>query len=407
MRTPARAARPAPRSHGAQAAALPWRPGCGDVHAGEASTGSGEASTGSGEAPAGQALGRKALGVRVVYFGTPAAAVPPLEALLASGHEVVGVVTRPDKPRDHRGGRPSPSPLKQAAERHGLEIVQPERGRDPELPARLAAFRADIGMTCAFGFLLPPEVLASFPRGVLNLHFSLLPAYRGPAPVQRALLDGRTVTGVCTFVIDEGMDTGPLLLSAEVPILPGEDAGALTARLAEVGAQVTVETLDALEQGAISPRPQPADGASLAPKVTPDEARLDWGASSARVVNAVRAFTPAPGAWTTLRGRRLKLLEARVAAGPSEASPGLPGSETVSGAEAVTGAHPAPAARAAGRLGLAPGELELGPGGVLLAGTGDGVVELVRVQPEGRRPMSGPEFARGARPAAGEWLGDR
>ena len=310
--------------------------------------------------------------MRVVYFGTPAAAVAPLAALLASRHEVVGVVTRPDKPRDHRGGRPSPSPVKQAAKRHGLEVVQPERGRDPELPARLAAFRADIGVTCAFGFLLPPEVLAVFPNGVLNLHFSLLPAYRGPAPVQRALLDGRIVTGVCTFVIDEGMDTGPLLLSAEVPILPGEDAGALTARLAEVGARVTVETLDALEAGAISPRPQPRDGASLAPKVTPDDARLDWRVPAARLVDAVRAFTPAPGAWTTLRGRRLKVLEARLAA----AEPGL-----------------------------APGELRTGPGGALLAGTGDGVVELVRVQPDGGRPMAGADLARGARLAAGERLG--
>jgi len=342
--------------------------------------------------------------VRVVYLGTPAAAVPPLEALLASRHEVVGVVTRPDRPRDHRGGRPSPSPVKQAAERHGLPVVQPERGRDPELPARLAAFRADIGMTCAFGFLLPPAVLAAFPRGVLNLHFSLLPAYRGPAPVQRALLDGRTVTGVCTFVIDEGMDTGPLLLSAEVPILPGEDAGALTARLAEVGARVTVETLDALEAGAISPRPQPGDGASLAPKVTPAEAHLDWHAPAARVVHAVRAFTPAPGAWTTLRGRRLKVLEARVAAGPGEASPGLPGARTARGGGAVTAATPAPVA---GAPGLAPGEIRLDPGGALLAGAGGGMVELVRVQPDGRRPMSGAEFARGARLAAGERLGDQ
>ena len=329
--------------------------------------------------------------MRVVYFGTPAAAVPPLEALLASRHEVAGVVTRPDRPRDHRGGRPAPSPVKQVAERHGLDLVQPERGRDPELPGRLAGFGADIGVTCAFGFLLPPEVLGVFPRGVLNLHFSLLPAYRGPAPVQRALLDGRTVTGVCTFQLDEGMDTGPLLLAAEVPVLPGEDAGALTARLAEVGAEVTVQTLGALEAGAIAPRPQPDDGASLAPKVTPDQARLDWSAPASQVVNAVRAFTPAPGAWTTVRGRRLKVLEARVAAGPEEASPGLPGSETVHGGAGV--AAPGP-----GRLGL-------GPDGTLLAGTADGAVALVRVQPEGRRPMSGAEFARGARLAPGERLG--
>jgi len=340
--------------------------------------------------------------VRVVYFGTPDAAVPPLTALLASSHEVVGVVTRPDRPRDHRGGRPSPSPVRRAAEAAGVPVVQPERGRDPALPGQLAAFRADVGFTCAFGFLLPPAVLAAFPRGVLNLHFSLLPAYRGPAPVQRALLDGRTVTGVSTFVIDEGMDTGPLLLSAEVPILADEDAGALTARLAEVGARLAVDTLDTLEAGAVSPRPQPGDGATLAPKVAPEEARLDWRAPASRVVNAVRAFTPAPGAWTTLRGRRLKVLSARAVAGPGAASPGLAPPAT-----ARDGAAGPPAGAPGAAPALAPGQLGLGPGDALLAGTGDGQVELVLVQPEGRRAMPGADFARGARLGAGEWLGDR
>jgi methionyl-tRNA formyltransferase len=316
--------------------------------------------------------------LRVVYLGTPAAAVPPLEALLASRHEVVAVVTRPDKPRDHRGGRPAPSPVRQAAEAAGLPLLTPPRGRDPELPAQLAAFAADVGFTCAFGYLLPDEVLAVFPRGVLNLHFSLLPAYRGPAPVQHALLDGLTVTGVSTFVIDQGMDTGPLLLTAEVPIMPDEDAGQLTARLAEVGARLAVETLDALEGGAITPRPQPETGATLAPKIRPEQACLDWTASARRLVDAVRAFTPAPGAWTTLRGRRLKVPRAAL-----------------------------PHQDARGRLRLAPGELALGPRGELLAGAGDGAVELVCVQPEGRRAMPGGDFARGARLAPGERLGRR
>ena len=312
--------------------------------------------------------------MRVVYLGTPTAAVPPMKALLGSGHQVVAVVTRPDKPRDHRGGRPVPSPVRQAAEAAGLPVLQPERGRDPELPGQLAAFAADIGVSCAFGFLLPPPVLAAFPRGIINLHFSLLPAYRGAAPVQRALLDGAEVTGVCTFQIDEGMDTGPLLACTQVPVLPEEDAGSLTARLAEVGAELVVSTLDGLATGAMRPRPQPATGASLAPKVDPAEARLDFAAPAARVVNAVRAFTPSPGAWTSFRGRRLKVLRAT----------------------------PAPEAAAEG---LEPGRLRVGPGGRLLAGTGDGAVELVVVQPEGRRPMSGAEFARGARMGEEEWLG--
>jgi methionyl-tRNA formyltransferase len=311
--------------------------------------------------------------VRVVYLGTPAAAVPPLEALLASAHEVVAVVTRPDRPRDRRGGTPQASPVKQTALAAGLPVLEPPRGRDPELPGRLAALGADVGVACAFGYLLPEPVLAAFPRGIVNLHFSLLPAYRGAAPVQRALLDGVAVTGVTTFVIDAGMDTGPMLLAAEVPVRPGEDAGALTARLAEVGARLVVETLDGLESGQVEPRPQPAAGASLAPKVTPEEARLDFTLPARRLADAVRAFTPAPGAWTTWRGRRLKVTKAA----PADSSEGG---------------------------GLDPGRLAA-VGGRLLVGTGDQPLELVELRPEGRRAMSGAEFARGARLGPDEWLG--
>jgi methionyl-tRNA formyltransferase len=325
--------------------------------------------------------------VRVVYLGTPAAAVPPLEALLASDHQVVAVVTRPDRPRDHQRGTPVPSPVKQAAVAAGLPVLEPRSGRDPDLPARLAASGADIGCACAFGYLLPEEVLAAFPGGIINLHFSLLPAYRGAAPVQRALLDGVAVTGVTTFVIDAGMDTGPLLLAAEVPVRPDEHAGALTARLAEVAGRLAVETLDALEAGAVKPRPQPQAGASLAPKVRPEEARLDFTRPAGELANAVRAFTPTPGAWTTHRGRRLKI---------TSAVPAAAGSATV------------PPVRAGGHAaggGLPPGRLALGPGGRLLVGAADGPLELVEVRPESRRAMSGAEFARGARLGPEEWLG--
>ena len=309
--------------------------------------------------------------MRVVYLGTPAAAVPPLLALLASAHEVVAVVTRPDRPRDRRGGTPQPSPVKAAAQEAGLPVLEPPGGRDPELPGRLAALGADIGVSCAFGYLLPDPVLAAFPRGIINLHFSLLPAYRGAAPVQRALLDGATVTGVTTFVIDAGMDTGPMLLAAEVPVHDDEDAGALTARLAEVGARLVVETLDALEAGQLQPRPQPGEGASLAPKVSGEEARLDFTRPAGRLAAAVRAFNPAPGAWTTHRGRRLKITRAVPAGGGDQG----------------------------------PGRIAMDPDGRLLVGTGDGALELLEVRPEGRRAMSGAEFARGARLGPAEWLG--
>ena len=319
--------------------------------------------------------------MRVVYLGTPAAAVPPLEALLDSTHEVVAVVTRPDRPRDRRGGPPRPSPVKQAALAAGVPVLEPPSGRDPELPARLAATGADIGVACAFGYLLPDAVLAALPRGIINLHFSLLPAYRGAAPVQRALLDGVEVTGVTTFQIDAGMDTGPMLLAAQVAVDPRENAGALTARLAEVGARLTVETLDALEASQLQPRPQPEAGASLAPKVTGEEARLDFSWPAARLADAVRAFTPAPGAWTTHRGRRLKVTRATPAEGSGASLP------------------------EDGRPTLEPGRLALGPGGRLLVGAADQPLELLEVQPEGRRAMSGAEFARGARLGPDEWLG--
>jgi methionyl-tRNA formyltransferase len=339
--------------------------------------------------------------VRVVYLGTPAAAVPPLKALCASAHEVVAVVTRPDRPRDRRGGTPRPSPVKQAAQAAGLPVLEPPSGRDPELPGRLARTGADIGVACAFGYLLPDLVLAAFPRGIINLHFSLLPAYRGAAPVQRALLDGAEVTGVTTFVIDSGMDTGPMLLAAEVAVHPDEDAGALTARLAEVGARLTVETLDALEAGQVEPRPQPEAGASLAPKVTGEEARLDFALPSRRLADAVRAFTPAPGAWTTHRGRRLKVGRAAVAGGSGGLMPSPPVDR---GSGGLMPSPPVDRDRGSGPR-LEPGRLALGPDGRLLVGTADQPLELLELRPEGRRAMSGSEFARGARLGPDEWLG--
>jgi methionyl-tRNA formyltransferase len=339
--------------------------------------------------------------MKVVFLGTPEPAVPSLRALLASEHEVAAVVTRPDKPRDRAGGRAAPSPVKLVAEAAGVPVLQPARGRDPDFPAALAATGAEIGVTCAFGLLLPEPVLSALPGGFLNVHFSLLPAYRGAAPVQRALQDGVTVTGVTIFQLDEGMDTGPVLSRAEVPVEPGENAGALTARLAEVGAALLVETLGGIAAGALQPSPQPEQGASHAAKVTSADARLDFTASAAAVVNAVRAFTPAPGAWTTLRGRRLKVLAA--SAPPAlrpDAAPAPPGVTAVS-APPASGLGHAPAAGV-----LAPGQVALAADGGLLVGAADGPVRLERVQPDGKRPMDGADLARGLRPGPGERVGE-
>jgi methionyl-tRNA formyltransferase len=309
--------------------------------------------------------------VRAVFAGTPEVALPSLEALAASRHELVAVVTRPDAPAG-RGRRVSRSPVAQWADAHGVPVLQPDRPRDPGFLADLAALRPDCCPVVAYGALVPRAALDVPRLGWVNLHFSLLPAWRGAAPVQRSLMAGDDITGAATFLLEEGLDTGPLLGVLTEPVRPRDTAGDLLERLAHAGAPLLVASLDGLEDGTVEARPQPAEGVSLAPKVTVEEARVDWSLPAAVVDRRVRGCTPAPGAWTTWHDQRIKL-------GPVQPSPAdRPGD-------------------------LKAGEIEITRQSVRV-GTATVPVTLGQVQPPGKRPMPALDWARGARPGPGEVL---
>ena len=299
--------------------------------------------------------------MRLVFAGTPDAAVPSLQALLASRHDVVAVVTRPDAPAG-RGRALRPSPVRVVAEQAGLPVLTPVHPRDEEFVAALRRLAPDCCPVVAYGALVPQPVLDVPRLGWVNLHFSLLPAWRGAAPVQRAVLAGDEVTGATTFLLEKGMDTGPVLGVLTEQVRPSDTSGDLLGRLAEAGAGLLVATLDALEGGELSPAPQPADGVSLAPKLTVPDARVDWTAPALRVDRLIRACTPAPGAWTTLRGRRVRL-----------------------GPVTITDSH------------LAPGTIDGD-----LVGTGTTTVRLGAVRPEGKADMAAASWLRGLRLEAGE-----
>ena len=287
--------------------------------------------------------------------------MPSLEALLASRHEVVAVVTRPDAAAG-RGRTLRPSPVRERAEAAGLEVLTPASPRDDDFQARLRAIAPDCCPVVAYGALVPQAVLDIPAHGWVNLHFSLLPAWRGAAPVQHALLHGDEVTGATTFRLEAGMDTGPVYGVTTEQVRPTDTSGDLLGRLAHAGAGLLVATLDGIEDGVLVPVPQPADGVSLAPKITVADARVDWTAPAVRVDRLVRACTPAPGAWTTFRDRRVKLGPVT----PTDAS-------------------------------LPPGELD-----EALVGTATTAVRLGEVRPEGRGAMPAADWLRGLRVEPGE-----
>lgn len=308
--------------------------------------------------------------MRLVFAGTPEVALPSLTALLASRHEVVAVVTRPDAPSG-RGRSLQASPVAQLAAEHGIEILRPDRPRDPAFLERLAEIGPDCCPVVAYGALVPRPAL-DIPRlGWVNLHFSILPAWRGAAPVQHAVWHGDDVTGATTFVLEEGLDTGPVLGVVTETVRPTDTSGDLLGRLAESGSGLLVATMDGLEAGRLVAQPQPADGVSLAPKITVDDARVDWSQPAVRVDRQVRACTPAPGAWTTYRGERLKL-------GPVSPLP-----EDTS---------------------LAPGEVGVDKNRVRV-GTASHAVVLGEVRAQGKKAMGAADWARGVRPEPGDVLG--
>jgi len=247
--------------------------------------------------------------VRIVFLGTPRAAVPSLRALIDAGHEVVRVVTQPDRPAGRRG-RPLPGPVKIAAAKHGLDLIQPARVRNAAFREAIAECRPDLLVVVAYGRILTRAVL-DLPRlGAVNLHYSLLPEYRGAAPVQWALARGEIVTGVTTMLMNEQLDEGDVLLQREVEILAGEHAPALERRLSELGSGVLVETLLGLESGALTPREQDHDAATFAPLLTRVDGEIDPALTAAEIEGRVRGFDPWPGAWVAGPRRRLRIMEA-------------------------------------------------------------------------------------------------
>ncbi len=300
--------------------------------------------------------------MRLVFAGTPEVAVPSLQAVADSRHELVGVVTRPDAPSG-RGRRLTPSPVAVHAEGLGGPVLKPVRAGDPDFLRELAALRPDCCPVVAYGALLPQPALDIPPHGWVNLHFSLLPAWRGAAPVQHALLAGDEITGATTFRIVKELDAGPTYGVLTEAVRATDTSGDLLGRLAEAGARLLVATLDGIEDGTLEARQQPADGVSLAPKVRVEDAEVDWGQPAAAVDRRIRACTPAPGAWTTLDGQRLGLGPVRI----------------------DTDGDPLP-----------PGRLEAGKRRVRV-GTGTRPVLLGEVRPTGRRPMPAADWARGVR----------
>jgi len=307
--------------------------------------------------------------MRVVFWGTPAFAVPALRALAEEGHEIVGVVTQPDRPVG-RGRRLRPPPVKAVAQVEGWPVLQPERARDPMVRAQLEAWAPDISVVVAYGQILPASLLEVPRLGSVAVHPSLLPAWRGAAPIPWTILAGDAVTGVTIFRLDAGMDTGPILLQVETPVLPEETAAELAARLAELGAEALVEALALLESGQATLRPQDDAGASYAPKIERAQARVDWRRPAEEVARALRAFDDTPGAWSELGGAPIALFRPRVTTELPAAPPGT-----------VLVADP--------RRGLA-------------VAAGQGAVWVGEVQPPGKRRMTAAEWVRGRGVRVGE-----
>ncbi|MEW9548684.1 methionyl-tRNA formyltransferase [Nonomuraea sp. NPDC050783] len=305
--------------------------------------------------------------MRLVFAGTPGTALPSLRTLIDSPrHEVVAVVTRPDA-QSGRGRQVHRSPVAELAEEAGIEVLRPRKAGDPDFLDRLRALEPDCCPVVAYGALLPQSALDVPRHGWVNLHFSILPAWRGAAPVQHAVLHGDEITGATTFRIVKELDAGPVYGVVTEEIRPGDTSGTLLERLSVSGAGLLAATLDGIEDGTLEARPQPADGVTIAPKINVEDARVAWDKPAMHVDRLIRACTPNPGAWATFRGQRVKL-------GP---------------------VRPVPGER------LAPGEIAATKARVLV-GTATDAVELGEVQPQGKRLMEAVEWARGVRPEGSE-----
>ena len=311
--------------------------------------------------------------MNLVFCGTPQFAVPTLERLIESGLKVHLVLTQPDRPKG-RGLELVASPVKQSALKHSLPIYQPEKIKTNEdLRTKLEAINPDAIIVVGYGRIIPKWMIDLPKYGNINLHASLLPKYRGAAPIQWVIANGETVTGVTTMRIDEGLDTGDILLQRELPIAPDETSVTLAPRLAETGAELMIETLRGLATASITPRKQDNAKATLAPILNKEDGRIDFTRSAQEIYNRFRGFQPWPGAFTSFRGKNLNVISMR------------PASESIS--------H------------IAPAELLVKENRLFARCASDTVLELLEVQPEGKKKITAPEFVRGYRPQAGETLG--
>jgi methionyl-tRNA formyltransferase len=306
--------------------------------------------------------------MRIVFFGTPDFAVASLRALLNGRFTVAGVVTQPDKPQGRSRSELVAPPVKRFAEAQDLPVLQPNRPVGDVFATSLGRLEADLGVVVAYGHILRPEILGIPPRGMINVHASLLPRYRGAAPIQHAILKGETETGISIIQMEAGLDSGPVLHHVSTPIGPDESAGDLTLRLAELGAAALVEALSLLSGGLARPQPQDHARATLAPKIDRSMARLVWERDAAVLARQVRAFDPSPGAWTTLKGETLKLFNAREVPGTGQ-----------------------------------PGDV-LAAGERLVIAAGRGALAVNEVQPAGKNRLPVEAWVRGRGVAAGQRL---
>lgn len=311
--------------------------------------------------------------MKIVFFGTPDFAVPSLDRLVESEHQVILAVTRPDKPVGRKKIF-TPPPVAECGERHGIEVWQPKSLKGSSVADRLVESGADVAAVVAYGRIIPPNCLKAVPRGMVNLHPSLLPRHRGPSPIQWALVCGDRRTGISTMLLDEGQDTGPILLQETVEIDPRETAAELSPRLAMMGANLLVKTLDQMEEGSLEPRPQSEDGVTETPMLRREFALVDWSRPARMLVNRLRGFTPWPGLYTTFRKDRLKIFGLEV-------TEILPGSE-------------------------APGEvLSVDGTGIVVRCGKHTAARITEVQREGRRRMPVDAFLIGERVGLGEHFG--
>jgi methionyl-tRNA formyltransferase len=303
--------------------------------------------------------------MRLVYMGTPQFAVPPLRALASAGHEIAGVVTRTDKPAG-RGRTLAPPPVKSAAQELSTPVFQPKRVREPDFVRTLTDLAPEVIVVAAYGQILPGEILTVPRFGCINIHASLLPRYRGAAPINWAIIRGERETGITIMQMDEGMDTGAIVAQERIPIEPSDTAGSLTGKLSLLGSRMIVEALSRIASDTLSLEPQDHAKATMAPLLKKEDGLIDWTLSAQEIGNRVRGLFPWPGAYGFLGGKMVKILEVETAVGSAE-----------------------------------PGEIVTPGGDELAAGTGAGLLKVLRLQPEGKKPMTAAEFLRGHRNVIG------